>query len=99
MAKERRDRKQREQSEDNAADENEESEESVDCSLVHNVGFGVVDTGCGKGLIGEETLKRHKSKLPSGELVEWEPNAPKMVFKYRNGNTDKSVGVVRLTPT
>ena len=59
----------------------------MECSLVHDVGFGVVDASRGAGLIGEESLKRHKSKLPSGEVVEWEPN----------GNTDRSVGVVRLS--
>lgn len=44
-------------------DEEETKTDEVACNLVHAAGYGVVDTGCGRGLVGEETLLRHQQEL------------------------------------
>ena len=35
--------------------EDEAEPQKTACNLVHPAGFGVVDTGCGRGVIGEDT--------------------------------------------
>ena len=41
----------------------DEPGEETACNLVHPAGFGAVDTGCGCGVVGEETLVKHEQAL------------------------------------
>lgn len=41
----------------------ESESENTMVALVRGAGFGVVDTGCGRGLVGEATLKKHEELL------------------------------------
>ena len=49
--------------EETSDDEDETKQDEVACNLVHAAGYGVVDTGCGRGLVGEDTLLRHQQEL------------------------------------
>ena len=67
------------------------------CLLSHSAGSGIVDTGCGRGVIGQETLVKHMGPLASlGEKPRWVPNPEQIVFTYGNGTKDRSLGVVEL---
>jgi hypothetical protein len=65
--------------------------------MVHDEGYGCPDTGCGKGLIGAETLEKHRAKLQTlGEDITWLKDQATIQFKYGNGNIDNSIGVIRM---
>lgn len=82
------------QAESESADEDEENH--IYIYLVHQAGRGVVDTGCGRGLVGSETLEKHKKKLAEiGETITELPNQ-KHVFRYGNGSRDEAVGRVEV---
>ena len=70
-----------------------EQSEEVACNLVHDFGSAVVDTGCGKGLIGRDTLEEH-CKV-GGIVAKWIDCKPAR-FKYGGGSVDKSVGMVEI---
>ena len=76
-------------------DENDVNAETV-CALVHDAGFGVVDTGCGRGLVGQNTLDRHVEKMSEHgiQIVELPPKMH--TFKYGNGSIDRSGRRVEL---
>ncbi|CAE8638132.1 unnamed protein product [Polarella glacialis] len=79
---------------DESADFDEDDE--VDCNLTHAIGNGVVDTGCGRGLVGKTVLVRHLLKLKEmGLKATWLDPKP-ITFKYGNGSSDVSVGRVQL---
>ena len=78
--------------ESESADEDEENH----IYLVHQAGRGVVDTGCGRGLVGLETLEKHRKKLAEiGEVVTELPNQ-NHIFRYGNGSRDEAVGRVEV---
>ena len=70
-------------------DSSDEEKESP-CQLMHPAGWGVVDTGCGRGVVGENTLKRHERQLKQFglEIKELEPRPHR--FRYGNGSMDVS---------
>lgn len=70
--------------------ESSDDEKESPCQLMHPAGWGVVDTGCGRGVIGENTLRRHESHLQQFglEIEELEPKPHR--FRYGNGSVDVS---------
>ena len=69
--------------EETSDDEDETKTDEVACNLVHAAGFGVVDTGCGRGLVGEETLARHQQELNKlGKKIKELP-AKMHTFRYK----------------
>lgn len=80
-------------------DEEQEEEYEVNISenqqcMTHPAGYGVVDTGCGRGLIGEETLRRHEERLRQKGLKITHLTNQKQVFRYGNGSVDEAIGRV-----
>ena len=75
--------------------ESEEPAETL-AVLVHGTGFGVLDTGCGRGLVGEETLQRHETELRRHGLEITELEDVPHTFRYGNGSADKSIKRVQL---
>ena len=73
----------------------DEAEESA-CGLIHPAGFGVVDTGCGRGVVGSETLRRHEIELNKHGLMVEELESRPHVFRYGNGSSDTSHRRVQL---
>ncbi|CAK9106407.1 unnamed protein product, partial [Durusdinium trenchii] len=77
-------------------DSTESEEDETLVALVHSPGHGVVDTGCGRGLIGEDTLKRHEAVLAEYDLAVKElPHKPH-AFRYGNGAADRSFRTVQI---
>ena len=68
----------------------DDEQEETACQLLHPAGWGVVDTGCGRGVIGENTLKRHENQLMKYDMkiTELEPRPHR--FRYGNGSMDVS---------
>ncbi len=66
----------------------DEVEGETACQLLHPAGWGVVDTGCGRGVIGSNTLRRHEEQLERHGLSiqELEPRPHR--FRYGNGSMD-----------
>ena len=82
--------------EETSDDEDETKTDEVACNLVHAAGFGVVDTGCGRGLIGEETLARHQQELDKiGKKIK-ELLAKMHTFRYGNGSADQTARRIEL---
>ncbi|CAE8643680.1 unnamed protein product, partial [Polarella glacialis] len=94
-------RKSRQRLDEITIDEDDESadfdeDDEVDCNLTHAIGNGVVDTGCGRGLVGKTVLVRHLLNLKEmGLKATWLDPKP-ITFKYGNGSSDVSVGRVQL---
>ena len=72
-----------------SSDEEQQTDESV-VALVHEAGFGVVDTGCGRGIVGEETLDKHRGRLLRHGFDIEELAAKPHTFRYGNGSVDVS---------
>ena len=82
--------------EETSDDEDESRTDEVACNLVHAAGYGVVDTGCGRGLVGEQTLLRHQQELEKfGRQVKELP-AKMHTFRYGNGSADQTARRVEL---
>ena len=82
--------------EETSDDEDETKTDEVACNLVHAAGFGVVDTGCGRGLVGEETLARHQQELNKlGKKIKELP-AKMHTFRYGNGSADQTARRIEL---
>ena len=82
--------------EETSDDEAESQTDEVACNLVHAAGYGVVDTGCGRGLVGEETLVRHQRELERfGKEIKELP-AKMHTFRYGNGSADQTARRVEL---
>lgn len=63
-----------------------ETEETL-VALVHSAGNGVVDTGCGRGLVGEETLRRREDLLKCHEHQRLgTPSTPLQVWQWGGGH-------------
>eukprot|EP00435_Cladocopium_sp_Y103_P011882 s2377_g3.t1 len=71
-------------------DEHELLDGESTCRLVHPAGYGVVDTGCGRGVIGAETLKRHEGALQKHGLHVEDLETKPHKFRYGNGPADVS---------
>ena len=72
--------------------------EEETCLLLHEPGKAIIDTGCGRCVIGAETLEAHKSVMgcQAKEIV-WQPDAPSVVFYYGKATKDRSLGVIDLS--
>ena len=82
--------------EETSDDEDETKQDEVACNLVHAAGYGVVDTGCGRGLVGEDTLLRHQQELRKlGKEIKELP-AKMHTFRYGNGSADQTARRVEL---
>lgn len=82
--------------EETSDDEDESKTDEVACNLVHAAGYGVVDTGCGRGLVGEDTLLRHQQELKKfGKQIKELP-AKMHTFRYGNGSADQTARRVEL---
>lgn len=82
---------------DDDGDEPPNGTEQQAVMIVHDQGYGCIDTGCGKGLVGTDTLSKHQAMLKQlGEDITWMPDAPVIKFKYGNGHVDSSIGMVQL---
>ena len=76
-------------------DSDDDAEETT-VALVHEAGFGVVDTGCGRGIVGENTLAKHQAKLEKhGWSIEDLPHH-QHTFRYGNGAIDVSIRRVQV---
>ena len=82
--------------EETSDDEDESKTDEVACNLVHAAGYGVVDTGCGRGLVGEDALLRHQQELKKfGKQIKELP-AKMHTFRYGNGSADQTARRVEL---
>lgn len=78
------------------SDDDSEQGDETSCSLVHPAGFGVVDTGCGRGVIGEQTLQRHEAAMLKHGLRLEDLQTKPHRFRYGNGSADVSTRRVQL---
>ncbi|CAE7244986.1 GIP, partial [Symbiodinium sp. CCMP2456] len=70
--------------------------ENLGAGLVSSPGFGVVDSGCGRTLIGRETLSTLSTMLSSRVDKEPEVYESTSVFRFGNGATETSAQAVRI---
>ena len=74
-----------------------EAEHSVYASgLISSPGFGVVDSGCGKTLIGQETLNRLQDLIDAKGFGPVKYRSEYNVFRFGNGMVEKSSQVATL---
>ena len=64
--------------------------------LVSSPGYGVIDSGCGRTLIGKETLRKFEKKLAFHTKKMPEEYAATNVFRFGNGATEVSQTAVQL---
>ena len=64
--------------------------------LVSSPGFGVIDSGCGRTLIGKSTLERMTEQLKSRTKRLPEKYQAQSVFRFGNGETESTSTAVRL---
>ena len=73
-----------------------EVQEVMAAGLTSSPGFGVVDTGCGKTLIGAETLQLMEAMLASHNRAPGDRLCQTNTFRFGNGAVERSETVVRL---
>lgn len=74
-----------------SSEEEEESRfQESNCALIHAAGFGILDTGCGRGLVGANTLDRHVAKLKQHGYDIVELPEKMHTFRYGNGSADRT---------
>ena len=75
----------------------EPDDEEDTCLVVHEPGKAIIDTSCGRCVIGALTLEAHRSVMgdQAKENV-WHYDTPSVVFYHGNGTKDRSVGVIDL---
>ncbi|CAK9010135.1 unnamed protein product, partial [Durusdinium trenchii] len=87
-------------SEDSMMEETDEEAEYLEgetvVALVHAAGHGVVDTGCGRGLVGERTLQRHEKVLNEHGYEIKEMLHQPHKFRYGNSAVDVSRRTVQI---
>ena len=66
----------------------EPDDEEETCLLLHEPGKAIIDTGCGRCVIGALTLEAHRSVMGD--------QAKEIVCHYGNGTQDRSIGVIDL---
>ena len=64
--------------------------------LVSSPGFGVIDSGCGKTLIGRDTLERLHTLIHEKGFGPVKQRSEANVFRFGNGMVEKSTQVVTL---
>ena len=69
------------------------AEEALSASLVSSPGFGVIDSGCGKTLIGEDTLEAMIPMLQGRDIVK---KSQHNSFRFGNGEAEESHMVARI---
>lgn len=79
-----------------SSDEEEQSPSESQCALVHDAGFGIIDTGCGRGIVGEKTLQRHLELLQGYGYTCTELKPKAHTFRYGNGSCDQTSRRVEL---
>ena len=76
-------------------EDEDESEEAQTCLLLHAPGNVIIDTRCGRCVIGAQTLEEQLMKVGrDAEDVQWHEAHAKVTFYYRNGTKDHTLGVV-----
>lgn len=96
VREEKIDRRRREAS-DPSTDDEEEEQLPEDILFAHDAGHGVVDTGCGRTLIGRVTLQRHEDRLREvGEQISYAKDYRTMIFKYGNGQSHRSEALAEI---
>ena len=70
--------------------------ESLSAGLVSSPGFGVVDSGCGRTLIGKDTLTALTRKLEDVTTRKPDIYQQQSVFRFGNGATEESSQAVRI---
>ena len=56
-------------------------------------GKAIIDTGCGRCVIGALTLEAHQSVMgDQAKDIVWHHDAPSVIFYYGNGTKDRSIG-------
>ena len=79
------------------ADDQDDEDDAEQAFVVHEIGDGMLDTGCGAGVIGLETLQDHQTKMKEAGLkVKWLTNAPLRTFRYGGGAEQKAIGVADI---
>ena len=75
----------------------ESDDEEETCLLLHEPGKAIIDTGCGRCVIGALTLEAHQSVMgDQAKEIVWHYDTPSEVFYYGNGTKDRSMGVIDL---
>ena len=67
-----------------------EVQDSLAAGLISSPGFGVVDTGCGKTLIGEQTLEQVEAMLATHRRPPAQRISKANVFRFGNGAVEQS---------
>ena len=75
----------------------ESGDEEEACLLLHEPGKAIIDTGCGRCVIGALTLEAHQSVMgDQAKEIVWHYDTPSEVFYPGNGTKDRSMGVIDL---
>ena len=75
----------------------EPDDEEETCLLLHEPGKAIIDTGCGRCVIGALTLEAHRSVMgDQAKEIVWHHDTPSVGFFYGNGTKDRSIGVIDL---
>ena len=76
--------------------ESPDSDQEPDCevAMVHTAGSGVIDPGCGRALIGLETLEKHIDV--TGQDVAINKDHTPIFFRGFNGEGEHSIGVCTI---
>ena len=69
---------------------------SHEALLVSSPGFGVLDSGCGKTIIGSETLQSFKQLWNAAGIKSPIPESEKNLFRFGNGQEEVSTTTVKL---
>eukprot|EP00435_Cladocopium_sp_Y103_P030606 s4283_g7.t1 len=72
------------------------AEDACAAGLVQSPGFGVVDTGCGKTLIGEDTLRQVDALLANHRRSGSERVSQSNTFRFGNGAVEHTDLVARI---
>ena len=64
--------------------------------LVSSPGFGVLDSGCGRSIIGYDTLQEFKDLWKARQMEAPEPFSEVNHFKYGNGHKEMSKQAIRV---
>ena len=75
----------------------ESDDEEETCLLLHEPAKAIIDTGCGRCVIGALTLEAHQSVMgDQAKEIVWHYDTPSVVFYYGNGTKGRSMGVIDL---
>ena len=77
-------------------EENADQTEALEAGLVSSPGYGVVDSGCGRTVIGVQTLEALKELLKTKTNLPVQEYAAHSSFRFGNGATEDSSMSVRI---